>query len=386
MLYTKLTARLFILACTLACVSAFALNLPGRPRLGDQDQDDQEPVRQAVPSTPPPTTAPPPASSRAIPDRPPGLTGSERPLVAGAETYTIMLYRRRFDEIDRAADDARARGTTLSDGQPLLGAIYDGVAGCFCGTRQPAAVWAQRRALLDEWRRKSPRSLTAEVASIALHMAYAWNVRARGWNNADEERQVMEAFANEANTAYQALENASPAARADPGAYYIRLHIGLALGWPKSAYTAVYKEATAKYPLYLPLYFAASNYYDERWYGSAEEHREFLDDAVAATRARLGESLYARVHWSMQTDEGLFLRKVADWDRMRAGFERIVADYPDNWNFNNYMRFACIAKDYDTVLRLGPHIVKPAAEAWQGRGSYLTVEYCLKSAKFYLKK
>jgi hypothetical protein len=350
------------------------------------DQDEEETGRQTAPPTPPPTTVPAPARLANIPTRPPALSNSERPLVAAAGTYYAMLYERRFDEIDRAADQARANDTTLPDGQPLLGAIYDGVAGCFCGVRQTPATWAQRRALLAEWRRRSPGSVTAEVASIAVRMAYAWSLRSQASNNSAQESRSMEAFGNEAGAAYRMLETASPAARTDPGGYYIRLHIGLALGWPKSSVGATFKEATARYPLYLPLYFAAADYFNQRWYGSIEEERQFLDEAVAATRPRLGETLYARIPWAEQTDEGIFLRKEADWERMRAGFERIIADYPDNWNLNNYMRYACIAEDHATVLRLGPRIKKPLMEAWQGRGSNLTVDFCLKVAQQALKR
>ena len=60
----------------------------------------------------------------------------------------------------------------------------------------------------------------------------------------------------------------------------------------------------------------------------------------------------------------MFVNGQTDWSRMRAGFEKMIEDYPHKWNLNNYARFACQAEDWSTlkvlVGRIGGNPVIPA--------------------------
>ena len=66
----------------------------------------------------------------------------------------------------------------------------------------------------------------------------------------------------------------------------------------------------------------------------------------------------------------------ADWSRMKAGFERMIKDYPDPWNINNYAKFACLAEDWKTVSFLNKQIEqKPLLDAWSRSQKYY--DYCI---------
>jgi hypothetical protein len=65
---------------------------------------------------------------------------------------------------------------------------------------------------------------------------------------------------------------------------------------------------------------------------------------------------------------------------MKAGFERIVKDYPDPWNINNYAQFACRNEDWAAVSALSERIgSKPVMRAWFDNASYY--EGCIRTAK-----
>jgi hypothetical protein len=75
--------------------------------------------------------------------------------------------------------------------------------------------------------------------------------------------------------------------------------------------------------------------------------------------------MYARLNWATM-DFSMFKNGQADWPRMKAGFEQMMKEYPDAWNTNNFAKFACIAKDHETLSALIPKIGDaPIAEAWE---------------------
>ena len=60
----------------------------------------------------------------------------------------------------------------------------------------------------------------------------------------------------------------------------------------------------------------------------------------------------------------------ANWPRMKSGFEHIVKDHPDPWNLNNFAKFACMARDRDTLRGLMARIQPAVLAAWGNMGFY----------------
>lgn len=85
--------------------------------------------------------------------------------------------------------------------------------------------------------------------------------------------------------------------------------------------------------------------------------------------------MYARIYWAAAQDqfhENLFAQSSASWDRMRAGFDDVIARYPDQWNLQNYASFACEANDEETLKKLFERIREPSLdEAWRSHERYL---------------
>jgi hypothetical protein len=93
---------------------------------------------------------------------------------------------------------------------------------------------------------------------------------------------------------------------------------------------------------------------------------------------RAGQMLYARIYWYASQDQfkdAIFLVSVAHWKDMREGFKSIIADYPDQWNINNYAKFACLVGD-EATTREAVGLMKgdPIESAWPSTDQYRSCE------------
>jgi hypothetical protein len=287
-----------------------------------------------------------------------------RPVQRATDEHLAMLMSRAYDKLDQAADEARAKNSTTSDGQSLLSAIYDGVAGCACGNQLNEDLWVVRKQRLEEWNARKPGSVTARLSMAAFPMKYGWMARGSGYANTVSQ-DAWKIFRDRVDEGRKSLEALDAKIKEDAGWFEMMLAVAISQGWPRERYDALFEKGVAKHPHYLPLYFSRAQYYSPRWHGSPEEFQRVVDDSVARTRSTLGETLYARIHWGFQ-DPYMFQRQQADWPRMKAGFEHMMKDYPDPWNLNNFGKFACLADDFGTLKQLLPKIGNnPILMGWE---------------------
>lgn len=297
-----------------------------------------------------------------------------RPYQRAADEYLALLMKGSPDDLERAADDARKASATIPDGQPKLAAFYGGVAGCvfqLCAHRLTDEDWKARRQKIEEWRNRRSDSVTAEVSMAMNTLQYGWYVRGTGGaHNISEERWKL--FNERVETARQELEKLGAVAKRDPGWFDAMLLVALSQGWPRERFDALYETAARQHPSYIPIHFIGVAYHSERWHGSQQQMQEFIERATAHSRAQLGEMVYARLHWAM-ANARMFQGGQADWPRMKRGFERLIKDYPDPWNLNNYARFACLANDWPTVSQqlaaIGDNVI---INAWFRRLEFYT--------------
>jgi hypothetical protein len=125
--------------------------------------------------------------------------------------------------------------------------------------------------------------------------------------------------------------------------------------WSGTEFDSLLTEALQREPYYYQTYFVAIEYLLPKWHGSIGQIERFADNAVERTRQNEALSMYARIYWfASQTQFGkqLFKDSLAAWPKMKAGFDDIIARYPDPWNINNYAWFACLAGDRATTEAL----------------------------------
>lgn len=157
-------------------------------------------------------------------------------------------------------------------------------------------------------------------------------------------------------------------ARTDPHWYTEMLVIARGQGWPDDDYMDLVSEGLEIHPYFYPIYFSAIRNLLPKWGGSIEEIDAFALAAVKYTEKEEGQGMYARIYWSVSQSEygkDLFTRSKVDWSRMSAGIDDVMARFPDQWNINNFARFACLAKDREKTRELIALVQEPPiAVAW----------------------
>ena len=79
--------------------------------------------------------------------------------------------------------------------------------------------------------------------------------------------------------------------------------------------------------------------------------------------------MYARIYWAAsqyQYGPRLFQDSLVDWERMKKGVDDVLAQYPDEWNLQNFAKFACLANDRDKTIELLDKVrTAPDIRAWE---------------------
>lgn len=229
--------------------------------------------------------------------------------------------------------------------------------------------WQAHAMLLQRWEEAYPNSTTAKTATALYWKEFAW--LARGLEYADTVNENQWAIFNSRMQKSRQLLEALRARRDLDAAWYAGLlSIAKAQAWREDDFEKLYKEATRRFPDYLPLYFFKAAQLSPRWGGSQQAFSHYVDDVVAATSSQMGETMYARLNWSSSSST-MFSDGQADWPRMKRGFERLTHDYPDRWNINAYAKFACVAGDAGTLKQQLDRITQaPVLEAWGSMGYF----------------
>lgn len=283
--------------------------------------------------------------------------------------FRQLLVQGKYDELERAAHKAENLAERTPDGLSLHAAFIAAMwlpGSC----NSPAEGLDANRVMaaegygmhLAEWLKRYPGSRMAILANARQSLNLAWAARGGGYAS-EVGAQAWEVFHENVAKARSALAALPAPIRDDPAWYEVMLQILKAQSAPDAEYDALFNEAVARYPEYDTLWFEAATRSAPKWGGSVAKVRAIAERAADATRAKRGETLYARVQWANE-DSAMFRSGQADWPRMKAGFERIMQDYPDNWNANNFGNFACRAHDPDGLRKAFAHIEKPIPAVW----------------------
>ena len=294
-----------------------------------------------------------------------------RPMDYTSDIYASLLGDGSFSEIEAAASTALLQQTLMSDGQPLLAAIYGGLSSCLtigCGMAPHATMFSFKKERLEEWRARHPDSVVAEVALASWHVEYAMSVSMMTPPQilGEEERSVFNTALAQAE---RAVNECSERCRQNPAWHAAQLALGLMQHWPRERFLDSYQRAVSNYPDYLPLHLMAAAYFSPRWYGSNEALHEFIMNA-SRRAGNKGDVLYARLYWAEQ-NRWMFMEGFVEWPRMKLGLQGIHDVHSEPWITNHFARFACMAGDPETVATLAEEIgTTPVPEVWDGRVEY----------------
>jgi hypothetical protein len=209
--------------------------------------------------------------------------------------------------------------------------------------------------LLADWKQKVPDSKLQPVAVAEMWQRLAWNARA-GRGAASMPGEMREIFRERLIKASRALEASSDPGRDSPIWYWVALIVAGSSGQAQAQFDALFEEAVAKFPTYLPLYLTRLNYYLPQWGGDFDKVDAFIERSVERTSASEGRSFYAWLYVDVAHkgygDDAFFQVTRASWPRMRDAFEDMIARYPDVENKVLYATFACLARDREATARM----------------------------------
>lgn len=288
----------------------------------------------------------------------------------GAEAARLLLTH-DYKKLDLMVAAARKPSALASDGRPTLTGLYDGLTeiGEGCKASLDTAIWDQRRALLRKWQSASRDPSAAGIALATLDASQAWSARGGG-NASSVTEEGRRQFRTGMASSRQRLEQLAASATIDPQWHQAMLDVALGQGWDSEQFDTQFRKATAAFPTNLSYYFSKGSYYAPKWHGSRAQFNAFVDETVRATSSTMGQTMYARLHWSQHRYD-MFTSGQADWERMKTGFEDMLKDFPDAWNRNNFARFACLANDRKTasaqIALIGSGYME---EAWRGRRDF----------------
>lgn len=270
-----------------------------------------------------------------------------------------------FEKLESYYSLYRQRTSRTPNGRWKLQLFYDGL---FPVDYNHEKDWTNFEAKLLQWMKKYPRSPAAHIAYSSALINRAWYVRGDGYAN-EVPPEAWKSFHSLVELARVSLEESKEFASNDPQWYVQMLVVARVQGWSQLEVNKLLKDAVSKEPYYQETYQTAFEYLLPKWSGSFSEAADFADDAATITSKCEGRGMYARIYWRAinlhpEFEENPFGSKIS-WEKMKAGFEDIIALYPDAWNINNYARFACLAEDKETTRTLLARIGdKPILEAW----------------------
>jgi hypothetical protein len=269
----------------------------------------------------------------------------------------------RFEAVNDAAGRMLRERRRLPDGRWELDfvavSIQQGLAA------HDEAAWQARVARTDTWIARTPGDPTPYLAKAQLLLSYAWDARGDDWASTVTDDGWTK-FRARVAAARRVLESSAKVGKASPVWFELMQNVALAQSWPEEQYGAMFDEAVRREPTFYPFYFNAAQYFLPRWHGNADDVRRFVDAAVARTKASEGQTLYARIYWSLlfAYEDRTFAPGAADWRRMRTGFEDILRSYPDNWNKGAFAFYACMAGDWPTYRKATRMMSGPEPRIW----------------------
>lgn len=285
-------------------------------------------------------------------------------------TVQQLFMTRNYKELNQLAEGYLSHEEKTSSGLWKLTLWNVAISIVLSSENRDPEYWATLEARINEWINSDPQSPYAYTVYAQMLMHHGWAYRGNGPGNSipAQDLSKFQAYLKASEDYLQAHKDI---ASRDPRWYETLMGVANAEGWSEDDYNALADEAISRYPYFYQIYFAAVDYFSPRWHGNKEKIEEFAQRAVKATLEKDHFGMYARLYWyASQSNYGprLFTDSAVAWSRMSQSIDDVLAQYPDQWNINNFAYFACLAQDQSKTKKLLAQVKpEPMPEVW-GRG------------------
>lgn len=283
------------------------------------------------------------------------------------ENVYQLLASENFEELERIATSYLASKARTSSGLWKIG-LYDGAIidafHCRCTDEK---FWIHAEESMKRWAAQYPNSLNAHLAYAHMLLERAWSIRGWGYTNTVDQADWKPFHELVEKTRLYIREHEKNGI-SDPRWNFLIVDIANIQGIPEVEYTALASAALNRHPEFYPTYFNIMVHYEPKWGGSATAIEKFARESVARSHSIEGAGMYARIYWyASQSLYGndLFRASSVDWLEMKRGMDDVLRAFPDQWNINNFAKFACFARDKEKTKELISRMsAGPVLDAW----------------------
>lgn len=291
-------------------------------------------------------------------------------------TVRELIGREDFAELERIANSFLNSKARTSSGLWKIGVFDEAIADAFRCKCSNDEFWIGAEENMKGWIKKYPESINAHLAYAHMLLEKAWSIR--GWGYTDTVApENWKPFHEQVEKARAFLMEHEAIGIADPRWNNMIVAIANLREISENEYEAVASAALDRHPDYYPIYFETMLHHLPKWGGSTVAIEKFAREAVVRSRAKEGHGMYARIYWyaaQSQYGNNLFLSSSVDWPEMKKGIDDVIKAYPDQWNINNFAKFACVARDREKTRELLDQMSgTPIPQAW---GSQAAFENC----------
>lgn len=248
------------------------------------------------------------------------------------------LARDDFQTLETLAAELLKSHEQSADGVFLLDSFFIAFT---VPVNAPDEDFAFKEAKFAAWSRTRPTSPLVPLLEAALHRDLAWHAVGTGvFRSITKEHRAI--YRREMATMRQILES-NPGAKVYAQYYDLMLTIAVCQRWPRSAFFAVFDEATRSHPGYYPYHLHAAERLLPRWGGKQGEWEAFAErERQRYGAGGPGDALYARIGWSMKHRyRNIFRETTVNWDAMASGFEYLIKQFPNSDYLKNVYAYFC---------------------------------------------
>jgi len=285
-----------------------------------------------------------------------------------------------FDEIERQNAYFRQPGRIEPSGISQIYLFRKGLNIVLKNKVENAEPYLKELDLLTlQWANEHPKSAFAHALHADALLTHAWSYRGGGYVK-DVPPQAWKDFHAYLRRAAEYLNAHADVALTDSYAHAVLIQVAKGMEVSREQMKAIANDGLKRNPEDFGLYFAVQETLLPKWGGDARAVDDYIKYATEQTRERFGQGMYTRMYLNAADDQFghmLFENSYADWDKMKQGFEDLMARYPDSPSrLNSYAYMACLAKDKDTFLKQFAKIGKRIDRERWGTNPERSVEGC----------
>jgi|LNFM01.2.fsa_nt_gb hypothetical protein len=284
----------------------------------------------------------------------------------------VSLYNMgQFRLLERALSELAASDYRYPNGDPAVSAAY----WAFRKVMPAPGAHEINRKLIDQWQKQFPNSHFAVFANARYAYALAWKVRGSGYAGS-VSKESWELFSIRLREAAQILLKSPKALKDTPLWHNLMLAIEQDMG-PSGNPDRVFENAVKQWPRYYDFYEVRLTRLVPRWGGNWLAVEKFINYWSKQQAKTEGDSLYARLNFSLVRQGYTPDQTAMDWKRMRISLDDLTNRYPSIEFKNVSASYACFARDKDAFIKamtkLKPGELSP--NLWLSGSSY---EACMR--------